>query len=74
MFNPWQHTIRVTDPTKTGLVKKVIEKEKRGWECIKPLHKVGVRKGSYVDRYKQTHRFDMVEFAVIMRRRSVIEC
>jgi len=68
VFNPWKHTIQVTHPTKIGLAKKVIEKEGRGWECIKPLHKARVRNGAYVDRYKQTHIFDTMEFAVIMRK------
>lgn len=72
-FNQCPTRIVVANNDKLKLAKMIIEKEKRGWECIRPLHTRPVR-ASYVDRYKQVHYFSKQEYAVIMQRinRSVV--
>jgi len=68
-FNMWKHTIQVTDPTKTGLVKKVQNKEACGWECVKPLHTVQIKDG-YMGGRNKDHPcyFSRTEFAVVMKK------
>lgn len=72
-FNQCPSRIIVSNWDKLKLAKMIIEKEKRGWECIKPLHKRPVM-STYVDRYKQTHYFSKQIYAVVMQKvnRSVV--